>query len=80
MQRTEHNRWNTEKLLLGFRPLTSEEERVKWKTDKQNMKRQLLHFDILSYEMLKKMDPDVIDYDKKVNLKLADIYSISKSS
>lgn len=79
MQRTEHNRWNTEKLLLGFRPLASEEEREKWKNDKKEMKDQLLHLDILSNDMLKHLDPGVIDYDINVNKKLADIYVISKS-
>ena len=80
MQRTEHNRWNTEKLLLGFRPLASEEEREKWKKDKKEMKEHLLHLDILSNDMLKHIDPGVIDYDINVNKKLADIYIISKSS
>lgn len=80
MQRTEHNRWNTEKLLLGFRPLASEEEREKWKKDKKEMKEHLLHLDILSNDMLKYLDPGVIDYDISVNKKLADIYIISKSS
>lgn len=84
-QRTEHNRWNTEKLLLGFVPLTREEQapliavgsgtesfgniRGKLKKDKK-------HIDICSNETLKKIDPSVAEYDNVVNKKLWDLYNL----
>lgn len=68
--KVEHTRWNMEQLLLGFRPLTKDEqERIcvasgdTRKTEKDTLKSQKAHFDICSCEKLQKIDKDVIEYD-----------------
>lgn len=53
----EHNRWNVEKLLLGFRPFSSEEESEMRQTPdgkkfKNNKKAQYIHYDIREYRQL----------------------------
>ena len=53
----EHNRWNVEKLLLGFRPFSSEEEAEMRQTPdekkfKNNKKAQYIHYDIREYRQL----------------------------
>lgn len=80
MRLTEHNRWNTERLLLGFRPLRSVEERDKWKNcskSKDEMKSEMLHLDILSNEMIRELDKETYekDNDMKVNNQLHRLYS-----
>ena len=80
MRLTEHNRWTTERLLLGFRPLRSVEERVKWKNcskSKDEMKSEMLHLDILSNEMFPEIDKETYekDNDMKVNNQLHRLYS-----
>ena len=49
LTRLEHNRWVTEKLLLGFRPLLNEDEIQEWLNDKETMKKQLKHNDIIPF-------------------------------
>lgn len=74
--RVEHNRWNTEKLLAGFRPLyTAEWQEVEKlltpeKTKEYNaLKKQLkkssdmAHVDICSFEDLEYIDESSIEYD-----------------
>lgn len=82
--RTEHNRWNFEKLLMGFRPLSSKEEQQQWISQKQQMKKRMLHLDIASNEMLyefvkNETEPiDVIQYDRDVNRQLSKLYEIAQ--
>lgn len=81
LQRTEHNRWNMEKLLMGYRPLKDEEERRQWQTDKatrNRMKASMMHLDLLPNEMLKRLDPGSVQYDIAVNRMLGDLYFIAK--
>lgn len=82
--RTEHNRWNTEKLLVGFRPLYETElamllqARNKEVFDqlKKDFKKNMAHLDICSNDQLKSFDAETIEYDKIVNLFLPEILSI----
>lgn len=54
----EHNRWNTEKLLLGFRPASEEEEQ---NVPKNKLKRAFIHPDIKDFkdERLKESTKDI---------------------
>ena len=82
IQRTEHNRWNTEKLLMGYRPLKSEEERQRWKSNQEirdaMKKEQFLHLDILSNDMLKVLDESAVKYDINVNKSLSLLYKLAQ--
>ena len=67
---TEHNRWNAEQLLLRFRPLTeAEQKEVLGAGDgilaaKGRLKRErMAHLDICSWERLKEIDEEVVQYD-----------------
>lgn len=73
----EHNRWNTEKLLMGFRPLNDKEiapfleildkgiDPKEFYEQKNAMKKgwEMAHLNICSFEMLKKYDKPAIEYD-----------------
>lgn len=71
--KVEHSRWNMEQLLLGFRPLTKDEQKSYLdipeyeKTMRRNAKNELkskkAHLDICSCAKLEEIDPDVIEYD-----------------
>ena len=92
IQRTEHNRWNTERLLLGFSFLTQEEQsefRTKeFVADKEGFKKkkkglaaeQMKHLDICSNEMLQVVDPSVCSYDTVLNSKLWELRQIVQDS
>lgn len=80
MARVEHNRWNMEKLLIGYRALT-ERERQEWTEKQKNefKKSRYIHHDICPYDDLQSKDqqndkniietlPMVIRYMKKHNL------------
>lgn len=85
IQRTEHNRWNTEKLLLGFTPLSREEQVAlialsgdKETFDKMRKKKEnetKKHVDLCSNETLLEIHPSVAAYDNVVNNKLWDLYN-----
>lgn len=51
----EHNRWNIEELLLGYRPVskTEDEEIDKDKSRKKYWEKRFVHYDIRPYEQLK---------------------------
>ena len=51
----EHNRWNIEELLLGYRPVskTEDEEIDKDKSRKKYWKKRFVHYDIRPYDELK---------------------------
>ena len=88
IQRTEHNRWNTEKLLLGFSPLTKEEQdefaplRDQKKTMKEQKKewteKKMKHLDLCSNETLKVIDKYAVGFDNDVNSKLWVLYTMTK--
>lgn len=73
----EHNRWNTEKLMMGFRPLNDKEiapllEMIENGADtnafsetKKNLKLgwEMAHLNICSFETLKKYDAPAVHYD-----------------
>ncbi|MBQ0060320.1 MAG: hypothetical protein KBT15_00920 [Bacteroidales bacterium] len=77
---TEHNRWNVEKLLMGFRPLTKEECGAS-KQEKKVLRKssQLAHLDICSYEQLQQIDPGTIIYDASVNMALPAMIEIVRN-
>ena len=74
----EHNRWNTEKLLTGFRPLEEQELKefdcmIQENSDYKEIKKQkkfyqqgweMAHLDICSFEDLKVYDAPSIVYDE----------------
>lgn len=71
--RSEHARWLTEKLIMGFRPLNKLErirdERM-FGANKNNYRKQLkknpsdpVHVDICTYRDLRRIDPDSMKYD-----------------
>lgn len=77
MIKVEHNRWNTEKLLAGFRPLYTDEwqqveallapEHVKeYNALKKRLKKssEMAHLDICSFQDLEYIDAPSIEYDE----------------
>ena len=68
--RVEHNRWNTEKLILGFRPLFNDEVH-EWIKNKKLMKEQLKHRAIMPFDMLSKEEQNK---DNDVNQQLFCLY------
>lgn len=74
LTRLEHNRWNTEKLLLGFRPL-KEEELALWDNgEKKRLKEEKKHKDIRPFSDLGKKDTDK---DDDVNKNLYKLYLLT---
>lgn len=62
----EHNRWNTEELLMNFRPLTFEEQENERKNKNKNkniLKGHMAHTDICSNKKLEEIDNDSRKYD-----------------
>ena len=85
IQSTEHNRWNTERLLLGMRPLYTVEfdhwwnnwkdkDKKEMRHEKDKMKSQMKHIDICSNDLLKIVDKPAVSFDTTLNEKLASIY------
>ena len=74
---TEHSRWNMEQLLLGYRPLTdAEQAEVKADIRRKNPKKgEMAHYDICSFEVLKKIDDSSIQYDRGLSKILPMIYA-----
>lgn len=53
LSEVEHRRWCAEKLLNGWRPLPrTPENRARWQKEKENLKRQKLHFDLVPFSEL----------------------------
>ena len=84
LQHTEHNRWVTEKLLLGFAPLTQEEQvaLVELRSDAESykemnkkVKENKKHIDICSNMTLQEIDPSMAIYDNVVNDELWTLYN-----
>ena len=70
LARTEHARWNAEQLLLGFRPLSREEQdhvlagEESFASRKAELKREkMAHLNICSWERLHEIDRASIAYD-----------------
>ena len=85
----EHNRWNVEKLLMGYRILNQKEKEGITKlgigTESYKTKRGLLkgdptkaHLDICPFSELKEIDPGVEDYDYLLSLAIPDIMALAK--
>lgn len=66
LAKVEHARWNMEQLLMGYRPLTVDEQNeVKADmTKKKPYKSEMAHFDICSFDKLDKIDSRSIDIDE----------------
>ena len=87
IQTTEHNRWITERLLFGVRPLFKEEFddwRDNWmdkaeevmNKKKKAYRAEMTHVDICSNAMLREVDPTSIGKDNVVNEKLYLLYRL----
>lgn len=68
--KTEHARWNVEKLIMGFRPLNAEERYEdethfgQEKTDyRKDWKKNSVHIDLCSYKDLRRVDIQNMKYD-----------------
>ena len=67
--RVEHNRWNTEQLLLGYRPLTAAEQQMCMSDTsdahglKAEYKAKFAHLDICANEKLGQIDQEVVALD-----------------
>lgn len=69
MAKVEHNRWNIEKLLMGYRPATPQEKEAiaKGMIQKFDLKSRFIHTDICEYEQL---DDEVREYDRSISRSL----------
>lgn len=82
----EHNRWNMEKLLMGYRLLTDAERTVllnkevgtERKDEKDRLKGDTIkaHADICPFCELKNIDPGIEDYDYLLTLMIPDIKNL----
>ena len=82
----EHNRWNIEKLLMGYRQLTDDEKKAlrdkavgsERDNEKDRLKGYIIkaHADICSFHELKKIDPGIEDYDYLLTLMIPDIKNL----
>ena len=67
----EHNRWNIEKLIAGYRPYTREEiselpdyASKEWEAKVKSLKKKKAHIDLCSYDELKARDCNNVCYDQ----------------
>ena len=89
LARCEHSRWNVEKLIMGFSPLTKEDwyeiERCFGKERKlliKGLKKKGRHIDICSYKDLRRVNPGDMKYDFFLMLAMPQImrsYYLAKS-
>jgi len=70
LARIEHNRWNIEKLLMGYRPCTPDETNdiANGLTTKQALRDRFIHNDIKPYDMLSKDDKKIQANEYDVNI------------
>ena len=82
LSKSEHARWNAEKLILGFRPLNAEEsftdeisigQRDDYRSDLKNRSLSPSHIDILSFADLKRINPEDQKYDSFIMLAIPTI-------
>ena len=78
---TEHNRWNVEQLLMHYSPLRKNEleDFVKGKIKKDDLKQQMRHVDICSFNRLRYVDPGVDIYDISLSRSLPYIVKCYKN-
>lgn len=79
----EHARWNVEKLIMGFRPLSDEEryhdevlfgrDRREYRKMLQNRTADPAHIDLCSYADLKRVNPEDMKYDSFLMLAIPHI-------
>ena len=70
---SEHSRWNVEKLILGYNPLTGEKKNIyermldkQRKAYEKSLKKDRdtpFHIDLCSYKELRRLDPNNLKYD-----------------
>lgn len=75
----EHNRWNMEKLLMGYRkPSSNELEIMRANKDYRNFSKEqmFIHWDLQSYEKLKVVDSGSIKYDQIIMANIENIMSL----
>ncbi len=80
---SEHARWVTEKLIMGYRPLSEEErlyeeclfdnEKIQYRKQLKNNPDDLVHIDICSLADLYRIDPDSLKYDSFLMLSIPTI-------
>lgn len=82
LARCEHARWNVEKLLLGFRPLSEkehlEDEQLFGKDRKdyrKALKKRGIHIDLCSYRDLRRINPGDMKYDCFLIIAIPRIYT-----
>ena len=82
LARCEHARWNVEKLLLGFRPLSEkeqlEDEQLFGKDRKdyrKSLKKRGIHIDLCSYRDLRRINPGDMKYDCFLIIAIPRIYT-----
>jgi hypothetical protein len=70
----EHNRWNIEELLLGFRPTTAEEKKIigKSSAEKETYKAKFVHNDICPYKKITDTDDEKIKNTKEYDICLSE--------
>jgi hypothetical protein len=80
LARIEHNRWNIEKLLMGYRACTAEEtEAIKKGTcSKQDLRDRFIHNDIKPYKTLAKDDKGIQSSQYDTNISKALPYMLSE--
>lgn len=90
IQPTEHSRWSTERLLLGYRPLFEDEERhlqgilaaegpkAHKSLKKEWAKTEHKHLDICSNKHLLEVDPSILALDTIVNDALYTLYRMTR--
>jgi hypothetical protein len=80
LARIEHNRWNIEKLLMGYRACTPEETKaIEDKThSKQYFRDKFIHNDIKPYQALTKDDNDIQANQYDTNISKALPYMLSE--
>ena len=73
----EHNRWNTEELIMNFVPLTIEEQQIAKQLNnfnKDKLKGEMKHLDICSNRKLMEIDREARIYDVELTRLLHNIY------
>lgn len=82
LAKVEHNRWNMEQLLLGFRPTSVEETKEILSASgrgKDDFKKKLMaHLDLRCMDELKKVDQEVVEYDYALTEALPLIYEADR--
>lgn len=82
LAKVEHNRWTMEQLLMNYRPLTEEEQKMvcedmdyfTMNVKKEKLKGgKMAHLDICSFERLHEVDPYTVPYDQALMEMITDM-------